>query len=197
MSTNISGSTEPKGSERSSLDDLCARCGCKRSYHHDKFGCNGCAIKMRGSDSIHAFVPAHAETAGEPEAHPHSGYRDADEAASMYPEPEAPEEPACRNCGQHAETWFDRSVCAEPCGSAHNRCSACGFPAEDCAHDAPQVPEPPRRPPYAVAYAIEGGPQYEIALPGDATVRAVDGALVITHDKPVLAMGQVRPMEGA
>lgn len=56
--------------------------------------------------------------------------------------------------------------------------------------------EAPRRPPYAVAYAIQGGAQYEIALPGDASVRAVDGALQITHDSAVLALSHVRPMEG-
>jgi hypothetical protein len=58
-----------------------------------------------------------------------------------------------------------------------------------------QAAQPPRRPPYAVAYAIEGGAQYEIALPGDATVRAVDGALIITHASTVLALTQARPME--
>lgn len=52
-----------------------------------------------------------------------------------------------------------------------------------------------RRPPYAVAYAIEGGAQYEIALPGDASVRAEDGALIVTHDSAVLALSTVRPME--
>jgi hypothetical protein len=47
-----------------------------------------------------------------------------------------------------------------------------------------------------VAYATVGGAQYEIALPGDASVRAVDGALIITHDSAVLALSHVRPMEG-
>lgn len=63
-----------------------------------------------------------------------------------------------------------------------------------------QAAQPPRRPPYAVVYAVEGGTEYEVALPGDATVRAVDGALVVTHSRPVLALTIVRPMgaeEGA
>lgn len=31
-------------------------------------------------------------------------------------------EPSCT----HPDTWFDRSVCAEPCGSMHCRCTGCG-----------------------------------------------------------------------
>lgn len=48
----------------------------------------------------------------------------------------------------------------------------------DC--NMPMPPQPERRPPYAVAYSV-GGHLYEVAIPGDASVRAVDGALVITH----------------
>lgn len=74
-------------------------------------------------------------------------------------------------------------------------------PDIDCpVHGELRFLAPPRRPPYAVAYAVEGGAQYEVALPGDATVRAVDGALVVTHSRPVLALTIVRPMgaeEGA
>ncbi|MGN6128500.1 MAG: hypothetical protein ACTHON_18230 [Humibacter sp.] len=57
--------------------------------------------------------------------------------------------------------------------------------------------QPPRRPPYAVAYATDDGTQYEVALPGDATVCAHEGALVITHGSAVQALLQIRPMEGA
>lgn len=160
-------------------DEKCAKCGHSRLVHQEPTGshkgqCGVCfedLPKRLSKAWLHAFVPADAETAGEPETHPRSGYRDADEAASMYPEPEAPD--------------LSRVRCA------------CGFDSvEDAAHaQTCFASQPPRRPPYAVAYAIEGGAQYEIALPGDATVSAVDGALLITHDKPVLAMGQVRPME--
>lgn len=59
-----------------------------------------------------------------------------------------------------------------------------------------RMPQPERRPPYAVAYSV-GGHNYEIALPGDATVRAVDGALIITHSLgPVAGIVQARPLEG-
>lgn len=51
----------------------------------------------------------------------------------------------------------------------------------------------PRRPPYTVAYAVEGGHAYEIALPGDASVVAEDGVLKISHPSAVLALTQVQP----
>jgi|SRR5690242_635927 len=188
---------EPKGSGGSSLDKKC-RCGHSRRRHLEGLEGGGSCVECT-SAWAHAFVPKDAETAGEPKAPrchaqfhkpgegflcslseehegPHSapipngGTFNWDDTVAQYPiEPEAPEDEEAR---RRLEA-FERLCEMTP------------------------LPEPPRRPPYAVAYAIEGGAQYEIALPGDATVRAVDGALVITHDKPVLAMGQVRPMEGA
>lgn len=129
-------------------------------------------------------APADAEAAGEPECTCPTG--------SWGPE-DGPLEPD-RDCPVHGDDWGAREPeapehdCGNPANSDQAICAPCR--ARGRHHTL-------RRPPYAVAYAIEGGAQYEIALPGDATVRAVDGALVITHDKPVLAMGQVRPMEGA
>ncbi|MET9385287.1 hypothetical protein ABZY09_30505 [Streptomyces sp. NPDC002928] len=79
---------------------------------------------------------------------------------------------------------------------------ACGEPeAPETVHrtDGPCFvkelpPQPDRRPPYAVAYSVSGH-LYEVALPGDATVRAVDGALVITHHLgPVAGIVQVLPV---
>jgi predicted nucleic acid-binding Zn-ribbon protein len=55
-------------------------------------------------------------------------------------------------------------------------------------------PQPEQRPPYAVAYSVQGH-LYEVALSGDATVRAVDGALVIQHHLgPVAGIVQTRPV---
>lgn len=140
-------------------------------------------------------------------------------------EPEAPEDPPCPSCGQQDGTWFDRSVCPEPCGSAHNRCSNCGAvtgdaclnevkasegPActcqigtwdkfdspEDCeAHGPAMAPKAPSRPPFTLTYVLASGETYEVAIPGDATVRALDGALTITHGSAVQALIQIRPME--
>lgn len=57
-------------------------------------------------------------------------------------------------------------------------------------------PQPLRRPPYAVAYSVAGH-LYEIALPGDATVQATDGGLIITHTLgPVAGVVRVHPIEG-
>lgn len=55
-------------------------------------------------------------------------------------------------------------------------------------------PQPERRPPYAVAYSVQGH-LFEVALPGDATVKAVDGALVIQHHLgPVAGITEVLPI---
>lgn len=65
------------------------------------------------------------------------------------------------------------------------------------ADQAELPPQPDRRPPYAVAYSVQGH-MYEVAVSGDATVRTVDGALVITHGlAPVAGIIQTRPMEGS
>lgn len=96
----------------------------------------------------------------------------------------APESPGSSECGVERGCVYDRSTCAVQCKGV--------LDAVKRAVQAPSL----RRPPYAVAYAIEGGAQYEIALPGDASVRAEDGALIVTHDSAVLALSHVRPMEG-
>jgi hypothetical protein len=45
-----------------------------------------------------------------------------------------------------------------------------------------------------VAYALEDGTAYEVALPGDATIRADDGVLIIMHTQsPVKGLVQTRP----
>lgn len=133
-----------------------------------------CGLRREEHDKIvstafHDFAPA------EPEKPAWSG--------EFFVEPEAPE---CRYPGGCP---LEADVC--PAGTS------CAFDAQ--LQDVRLMPrpkgEPRRRPPYAVAYAIEGGIEYEIALPGDATVRAVDGALVITHAGAVLALTQARPME--
>jgi hypothetical protein len=67
-------------------------------------------------------------------------------------------------------------------------------PAHILGVGAPPPPQPEQRPPYAVAYSVQGH-LYEVAVSGDATVRAVDGALVITHHLgPVAGIVQTRPV---
>ena len=39
----------------------------------------------------------------------------------------------CRGCGgDTGDNWFDRSICAEPCGRMHTRCRECGFALDEC-----------------------------------------------------------------
>lgn len=38
-----------------------------------------------------------------------------------------------RDCFHHGErTWFDRTLCSEPCESMHDVCEACGKPVGVC-----------------------------------------------------------------
>jgi hypothetical protein len=56
--------------------------------------------------------------------------------------------------------------------------------------------QPERRPPLSVAYSVAGGHAYEVYVPGDASVTAQDGALIITHpDAQVLAITRVAPIK--
>lgn len=171
--------TEPPGSASSSPDEDCATCGHWRDSHNTIGDhCNVChTIDSASRRCIHDFVPA------EPEAPTAAQEAAMDELTHLRQEMEAtePEAPECGPCGQCPHPADEHSIygCADDC--------ACEW--------MPPKTQPPRRPPYAVAYATEGGAQYEIALPGDATVRAVNGALVITHASAVLALTQARPME--
>lgn len=107
--------------------------------------------------------------------------------------PDRPEPGACAACGS-PDSWVDRSICAEPCGGMHDRCSNCGEVLGFCALEHP--PQPERRPPLSVAYSVAGGHAYEVSVPGDASVTALDGALIITHpDAQVLAITRVAPIE--
>jgi hypothetical protein len=201
---------EPPGSASSSLDELC-QCGHPRRRHLEPPGaqCVACSGDEERSWR-HDFVPAEPEAptaaqdaamdelthlrqemeASESECLCSSGspenYEGPQRDCPIHGEPEAPEPYAkedwiCGDCGENVPAGQD--WCAAP----------------DCEEVARQrlakEAQPPRRPPYAVAYATEGGAQYEIALPGDATIRAEGGALIITHASAVLALTQARPME--
>lgn len=172
-----------------------------------------------------------------------------DKPAAPPPDPGEEEgPPPCAACGSTADSWFDRGVCPEPCGSAHNRCSDCGAAVDACPIEdgEPYAPPPAgrdglwkviekviyelrertmqwgetdgmtqaiadaarravgeyggapqtggRRPPYAVAYAVEGQEPFEVLVPGNTIVRVADGRLVIEHDAAaVTALLQIRP----
>jgi hypothetical protein len=81
-------------------------------------------------------------------------------------------------------------VAVDDFGQPIRECYACD--RVGCSGCAP--PQPERRPPYAVAYSVQGH-LFEVALSGDATVRAVDGALVIQHHLgPVAGIVSVLPV---
>jgi hypothetical protein len=132
-------------------------------------------------------------------------------------EPEAPEEPGptelapCTICGDRRKTNEFKAglLLCEPCiyGEGQPYCSGCGSngpPFGLVSHEGEdrfnelrcaKCLLPPRRPPYAVAYALASGELYEVALPGDAVATVEHGVLKISHPEGVSALVQVRPME--
>ncbi|MEU3522313.1 hypothetical protein AB0E62_00295 [Streptomyces sp. NPDC038707] len=100
--------------------------------------------------------------------------------------------------------WGDKDEQGEPTGKwwKSRRCNDCGEDLDKVLEDEPHwkfepaepPPQPERRPPLTVAYSVQGH-LYEVALSGDATVRAVDGALVIRHALgPVAGIVQTAPL---
>ncbi|MFI6873545.1 hypothetical protein ACIBL6_08915 [Streptomyces sp. NPDC050400] len=64
-----------------------------------------------------------------------------------------------------------------------------------CVCCAARPPQPEHRPPFAVDYSA-GGHAYQILVPGDASVVAVDGALYVRHaGYPVLGISCVTPLK--
>ena len=137
---------------------------------HDRF--RHCFGKVDGACSkpscdCEAYVPVTVETV-------------------ELPEPEGPEYTSCDACG-HIEPEH---------ASTTGSCLECACLAWRHALDlAP--PQPERRPPLSVAYSVVGGHAYEVSIPGDASVTAEDGALIIKHPSAeILAITRVAPMEG-
>lgn len=218
-----SGNKEPKGSASSSTecrflthlgehcqghdDDTCCACGRKphercqhlNPYLYGSSGsgvewtrhylCEACGAKWETVERRNVPVEPQGGLEAAERAHGQLVADMQDWAASkeipeppMTPEEEeqAPEdgEPLTDDFGQPIrECWeCDRVGC--------KGCKGCkGCP-----------PQPDRRPPSLVAYSVQGH-LYEVALSGDAAVRAVDGGLVITHALgPVAGIVQVAPV---
>jgi len=103
--------------------------------------------------------------------------------------PEEPEPPMSSE--EEEQAPMDEAVTTDEYGHRSD-CPGCAGPNCGPPEDIP--PQPDRRPPFAVTYSVQGH-LYEVALPGDATVRAVDGALVIQHALgPVAGIVQVLPV---
>jgi hypothetical protein len=121
-----------------------------------------------------------------------------DEACSECPEPEEPPltpeeeeelEPVCKfEEGCHRVDPCDPG-CAVGAAEIRAQLAAAGQ-----RQTTKPPPQPDRRPPYLLAYSVQGH-LYEVALPGDATVAALDGRLVITHHLgPVAGICQIAPI---
>lgn len=194
---------------------LC-RCGHARFLHGEK-GCSPCEIEDRGNSACRGFADPAPAGKAEWSCIREGGCRrlltrDCEfgcrEAAGEVTrlgqemEPETAGEPECDCNAVNSAPLGHRLDCASHRKRPEPEAPVCGWnPVQattDCDFDrnCPVHGAPPRRPPYAVAYAVAGGHEYEIALPGDASVRAIDGALIITHPSAVLALSNVRPMEG-
>jgi hypothetical protein len=93
-------------------------------------------------------------------------------------EEQAPEDEHRCTCGETACESESCDCDSVPCPVDHAREAA--EAAQEALEDDWKPPQPERRPPYLVGYSVAGH-LYEVALPGDAVVQAVDGALVIKH----------------
>lgn len=127
-------------------------------------------------------------------------FRDAD--AEHLPPPEGP---AC-TCGETACESQSCDCDSAPCPVDHageapedaNKaiCGSCYTDhSKGSCEPAKAPPQPERRPPYAVDYSA-GGHAFQVLVPGDAAVLAVDGALIIRHaDFPVLGISCITPLK--
>lgn len=182
---------EPKAS-RPSRDDPCA-CGHSRGAHDYAMGCVGnrnlCACQgFRGP------VPA-LKGPGATCAVLHQ-----DEQGNTIPCPEEPEPPLAPE--EEEEAPLDRihpadCVHEDGCPYLEPTCeNGCKVAADELILLSREMepPQPERRPPYAVDYSA-GGHGFQILVPGDVSVVAVDGALVIRHHGfPVLGISAVSPL---
>lgn len=126
-------------------------------------------------------------------------------------EEEAPEDSRCVFCW-HSESQHNllAQTCtvngeASRCGCERFRTEPEGADKPICGHcytdhaqggcePAEAPPQPERRAPYVATYSV-GGHLYEVAVPGDACLQAVDGALVIRHGLgPVAGLVGFQPL---
>lgn len=171
--------TEPQGSAGSSGDEraFCAQCKHHSRYHTGVL-CTVCPAFT--GDHRHEFISDLPLCEG-------------------CPDPEHGDDPC------EAEGCWCRHPVPEPfvCVAPEGRCpdsDSCFYGCQAAADGAtrpgedmePEV-QPLRCPSYAVAYATGSGALIELALPGEASVAVVSGALVICHPSGVLGIQRVKP----
>lgn len=99
-------------------------------------------------------------------------------------------------CGSTADSWYDRSICAPPCGMSHDRCADCGTALGGCLNDtlASQVDARRRGLPMAVVYTA-GERDYELLVAPGAAVVVRDGGILVQHESgEVTRILSVRPL---
>lgn len=184
-----SSEPEPKGSEGSSSDSCV--CGHTRSAHIGRVG--DCLIGAPdGCDCEQFEEPDRVVVVGGPRAaavcigsgtylkqpYAHSPtLRSSDGRCFQCEPPEAAETVDERNARERADdpTSYEASWRAAEEHFALPLRSAAPLPA------------------YAVVYAVAGGQQYEIVVPGDASVVVEDGMLMVIHpQRPALGIASIR-----
>ena len=192
------------------VHDKCTQCTHERR-HHGGGVCIVCPAFT--TDNHHAFVPAEPGTAGVPECA--CGLEECEICTPIrhLMQPEAPELKPCDICGDRRKTNEMRNgfTFCEPCIYSEGQpyCGSCGStetpfalakgePRDElrCLECSLKEAQPPRRPPYAVAYALASGELYEVALSGDAVATVEHGVLKVSHPQGVAHIVQVKPLEG-
>lgn len=199
---------EEQDSERSPSE----LCKCPHLHHRHVSGCEDCHAQGLDILSHHAFIEP--ETPDVVHKHVYAYQTGGvfkcscgavrlltDPGAEPPLTPEEEEEAPCANeSGCYRQHTNDcehgwRHAADELSREANEMaCQDClaGVHGPNAHRESP--PQPDRRPPYLVAYSVQGH-LYELALPGDATVAALDGRLVITHSLgPVAGICQIAPI---
>ncbi|MFF5471063.1 hypothetical protein [Streptomyces achromogenes] len=182
------------------VDGKCCICGITREEldkpepsANDKCRCGHIRFRHQREDSedTHCAIPSCKCTAfeAEPASHECDNCNGYDPSTCLFNRPAEPEPSMTPEEEEQAPE--DTEIPTDDFGQPIRECWTCDrVGCKGCP------PQPERRPPLTVAYSVQGH-LYEVALSGDATVRAVDGALVITHALgPVAGIVQTAPLPG-
>lgn len=114
----------------------CGRCGHALAFHYtDDFAvagyhwCNVCTTGLSCDDPDDDVVDGEGDGGQDDPAEEGSRNADDGDAPVVF----APSGPAA-GC-PHPDSWFDREICPEPCGTMHDRCTDCGVAVDGCAHE--------------------------------------------------------------
>lgn len=193
------------------------RCKCSHDRFRHNWGSESDGACSKPDCDCKAYAPVTVETVELPEpgcppacaeAHTYSGscmLRSAGPVPCQHnwhsPEDcpwapdEAPAEPPAASIRDALQRLADRLP--PPEGVECTPCRICGEMHEPYMGCMQPLPQPERRPPLTVQYSVAGGHPYEVSIPGDASVTAEDGVLIVKHPSAeILAITRVAPMEG-